>query len=80
MSKPIVVVGSITYAMKGQKVLSNYGIYSSIERNTSNYGGRGCGYCLRVSAPEQRVREILTSEHIKIIDIVYDGGMGYDLF
>ncbi|WP_312643678.1 DUF3343 domain-containing protein [Hydrogenoanaerobacterium sp.] len=75
MEKSIIVVKSITYAMRGQQLLNNYGISAYIERNTGAASKYGCGYSVRVKTSEaNRAAEILTSYGIRVVDILPVGG------
>ncbi|MEF9984212.1 MAG: putative Se/S carrier-like protein [Oscillospiraceae bacterium] len=70
MRTRIIIVKSITHAMKGQKLLSNNRISSSLERNAKAVGLYGCGYGLRVSVKDvDRAVQILNASGIKITDI-----------
>lgn len=44
--KKIIVLSSITYALKAQDLLKKNGIYSNITRSKSVRSIRGCGYGL----------------------------------
>lgn len=70
MVKPVILVNSITHAMKGQKVLLSYGISSNIVRNLKNVTVRGCGYGLALRSDPLTAQNILMKEGIKVVDIV----------
>lgn len=71
MGKPMLVVSSITYAMRGQKILENHGIPSSIERDIKALAKYGCGYGLRVSVgSDQTAKDILTKGGIKVLAVI----------
>ncbi|RPF48690.1 uncharacterized protein DUF3343 [Hydrogenoanaerobacterium saccharovorans] len=77
MGKSIIVVKSITYAMRGQQLLNNYGISAYIERNLGAASKYGCGYSIRVKTNEAaRAAEILKSYGIRVVDILPIGGGG----
>ena len=40
------MVSSITYALKGQKLLERNGIFTKIMRTPSEYNSCGCGYSI----------------------------------
>ena len=44
--KHIIVLSSITYALKAQELLKKNGIYANITRSKSVRNVRGCGYGL----------------------------------
>ena len=76
MGKPIIIVSSITYALKGQKVLSSQGIVSYIERSTPSMSKRGCGYGLRVNGDVNRARGILEQAGVHVRNVIEEGGQG----
>ena len=47
MGKPVILLSSVTYAMKGRELLYRQGIRSSVERIPPS-GRTGCGYGLYV--------------------------------
>jgi len=70
MGKPIIYVNSITYANKGQSLLSSQGIVSYIERNRDPLGENGCGYGLRVHAKSlSKALQILKSGNVRILRV-----------
>ena len=67
----MLVVSSITYAMRGQKILENHGIPSHIERDVKALAKYGCGYGLRVSAgSDQAARDILAKGGIRVLAVI----------
>lgn len=42
--KKVIVLSSVTYALKAQELLKNNGIYSKLTRSRSVRSIRGCGY------------------------------------
>ncbi len=70
MGRPLIVVGSITYAMKGQETLKRQGIRSSVERIYRDTGGRGCGYGLLVPSRTDEAERILSQAGIPVSDRV----------
>ena len=42
--KHVIVLSSVTYALKAQELLKNNGIYVNITRSKSVRNVRGCGY------------------------------------
>ena len=66
----MIVIGSITYAMKGQTFLAHYGIRSSVERIYRSTGGRGCGYGLFVPYRTDEAERILRQAGIPVSDRV----------
>ncbi len=66
MVKPLIMVSSINYAIKGKQILSSYGIKSEIERTPKRSASTGCGYSLYVPERTDEAEEILISKGIKI--------------
>lgn len=67
MDKPLIMVSSVTYAMMGRDILSQYGIKSSIERTPKNSLVKGCGYSLFVPNDTDRAEEILKNSGVRVI-------------
>ncbi|MBE6682950.1 MAG: DUF3343 domain-containing protein [Ruminococcaceae bacterium] len=42
--KKVIVLSSVTYALKAQEILKNNGIYSNLTRSRAVKSVRGCGY------------------------------------
>ena len=75
MEKSIIVVKSITFAMRGQQILNNYGISAYLERNIGAASKYGCGYSLRVKTESaQYAAQLLRSANIRVVDILPIGG------
>ncbi len=70
MGKPVILVNSVTHAVRGQKLLSQYGISSDIVRNITHNATNGCGYGLAFRADPLMVQNILMRGGIKILDIL----------
>ena len=67
MEKQLILVPSVTYAMKGKSILDKYNIRSYIERTPKTHQVYSCGYCILVPENTQTAHEILLSKGIKII-------------
>ncbi|MBQ4129397.1 MAG: DUF3343 domain-containing protein [Ruminococcus sp.] len=67
MEKQLILVPSVTYAMKGKSILDKYNIRSYIERTPKTHQVYSCGYCIFVPENTQTAHEILLSKGIKII-------------
>lgn len=74
MGKPLIVVGSITFAMKGRDVLGRRGIRASVERVPHSQDARGCGYGLYVPARTDEAERILRSAGVPVTGRVQWGG------
>ena len=69
IDESVVVVRSITNAMKGQHELERYGISAYIERNRNPNSKQGCGYGLKIRGNLDLVLEILSAAGIPIAEI-----------
>lgn len=67
MDKLLIMLSSITYAIKGRGILESYGIFSSVEKTPRNGGVNGCGYSLYVPKRTQEAENILKEHHIKVL-------------
>lgn len=75
MEKSIIIVKSITFAMRGQQLLNNYGISAYLERNLGMTSRYGCGYSLRVKTEQaESAAELLRRAGIRVVDIIPLGG------
>ena len=71
MKKVYIVVGSITNAMSGQRLLDSHRIYSTIRRNKDFSVSVGCGYSLEIKSSDIDKAELLLREKgIRIRGIV----------
>ena len=69
--KKIIVLSSITYALKAQELLKNNGIYATIVRSKSVKSVRGCGYGISFdSASIQKAEALLNEYAIPIVGSV----------
>lgn len=66
------IFSSVTYALKAQRLLSGYRIYTTLTRTPEVTAVRGCGYGLRLSAPEKaaEAQALLTAGGISIVGTV----------
>lgn len=66
--KKIIVLSSITYALKAQELLKSNGIYSKITRSKAVRSVRGCGYGISVDPIlSEKSESLLVSSGIPII-------------
>lgn len=70
MSRPVIRLSSITYAIRGQKLLEQQGITAHIKKLSKNTYVNGCGYGLEISGDVQSAAQILEGSDIRIIEIV----------
>ncbi len=66
MGKPLLVVSSVTYAMKGKEILFRKGIRSYVERIPQT-GETGCGYGVYVPEKADEAERILQENHIRVL-------------
>lgn len=67
MEKQLILVPSVTYAMKAKNILDKYNIRAYIERTPKNHLVNSCGYCVFVPDNVQTANDILLRHRIKII-------------
>ncbi len=60
-------VSSITYAMKGKRLLNSLGYFAEIEKTPKGLA-TGCGYSLRVRDDPATLYSLLTSNGVEIKD------------
>lgn len=66
MGRPLIVIGPVTYAMKGRNLLARRGIGCSLERISSAPGANGCGFGLFVPRRTDEAESILRAAGIPI--------------
>ena len=67
MGKPMIMVSSITYAMKGRDLLFQHGIKSYVERTPHGNENAGCGSSIYVPSRTDEAQEILTQAGIRVL-------------
>ena len=68
MDKALIIVSSVTYALRGQGLLASAGVKSQVNRTKNRSGQKGCSYSL--SVPQDKADEavrILQSGGIKVL-------------
>ena len=70
MEKAILILRSVTYAYKGQRVLEKAGIRSTILRTPEEYAKRGCSYSLVVSGDGRTAADLLQKNGIRVLGTV----------
>ena len=71
MSTRIIILKSITHAMRGQNILNSYRIRNRLERNVYAVSKYGCGYGLRVALNDlDRAVSILKANDFNIKEIM----------
>lgn len=66
MGKPLIVVSSVTYAMKGRELLSQRGFRAYVLR-VPRTSETGCGYGLFVPDGADEAEQVLRENHIRIL-------------
>ena len=66
MGKPLIVVRSVTYAMKGRDLLFRHGIRGYVERIPKT-GDTGCGYGIYVPQGADAAERILRENRIRVL-------------
>ncbi|MBQ8057899.1 MAG: DUF3343 domain-containing protein [Ruminococcus sp.] len=67
MEKQLILVPSVTYAMKAKKILDKYKMKSYIERTPKTHQVYSCGYCLFVPDNPVTAHDILLRHGVRII-------------
>ena len=67
----IIVLSSVTYAIKAQKLLSFGGIRSELNKSSTVKAVRGCGYGIKVRSDQlDEASDILVKNGIKMLGVV----------
>ena len=68
MAMAVIQVSSVTYALRGQKILRSMGIKAEIQRTTEKVKGKSCSYSIIVPEGKKADAEkILTKNGIRMI-------------
>lgn len=70
MGKPLIIVGSVTYAIKGRNILARMGIRSYVER----VPGGNCQTCLYVPEHTDEAEDILLRYGVRVTGRTERGG------
>ena len=66
MGKPLLVVSSVTYAMKGRELLFRHGIRGYVERIPKTQE-TSCGYGIYVPQGADAAERILLENHVRVL-------------
>lgn len=66
MSKQLILVSSITYAIKGRDILRSRGYKAYIERTPSHLDRVGCGYSIYVNGDVEGAEAVLRANRIRV--------------
>lgn len=69
MPRHIILVSSITYAIKGRDLLRKQGLHAYVERKTNGDTNNSCGYVIIVNGNIKKIVSVLSDAGIKILDI-----------
>ena len=67
MNNELILLPSVTYAMKAKSILDQYKIRSYIQRTPKNTGVKSCGYCLFVPKRTDEAESLLRSKGIRVL-------------
>ncbi len=67
MKKDLIIVSSVTYAMKGKELLQKRGFKAYITRLPQIKEEAGCGYCVYVSENTDLAEQILRAAGIRVL-------------
>lgn len=70
MDREILVLRSITYAYKAQRLLERQGIRSYVIRTPAAYAPSGCSYSLSVAGQGERAAGLLRQNGIAVLKAV----------
>lgn len=67
----IMVMSSVTYALKAQSLLAREGIGTRLEKLTRNRTLKGCGYGLRIERNKLAEAEsLLKKDGVRIVEVI----------
>ena len=67
MKKELILLPSVTYAMKAKSVLDKYNIRSFIQRTPKTVKIKSCGYCLYVPGDTDKTEKLLRDNGIRVL-------------
>ena len=67
MNKELILLPSVTYAMKAKSILDKKSIRSYIQRTPRNTGVKSCGYCLFVPNRADEAERLLRESGIRVL-------------
>ncbi len=72
MTRSLIMLKSITYAYKAQRILEQLWIKSAVIRTPGKFQNKGCGYSLLINSNPDRAIEALEKERIPILQVIFD--------
>ncbi len=67
MNNELILLPSVTYAMKAKSILDKYKIRSYIQRTPRNTPIKSCGYCLFVPEKTDEAEKILRKNGVRVL-------------
>lgn len=67
MNNELILLPSVTYAMKAKSILDKYKIRSYIQRTPRNTPIKSCGYCLFVPEKTDDAEQILRKSGVRML-------------
>ena len=67
MKNELILLPSVTYAMKAKSVLDKYNIRSFIQRTPKTVKIKSCGYCLYVPGDTDKAEKLLRDNGIRVL-------------
>ena len=67
MTNELILLPSVTYAMKAKSILDKYNIRSYIQRTPKTVKIRSCGYCLFVPNDADRAEKLLRENGVRVL-------------
>ncbi len=67
MKRQLILVPSVTYAMKAKNILEKNHIRAFIQRTPKNVAVRSCGYCLFVPDLTDEAEKMLRNNGIRVL-------------
>ena len=67
MNQELILLPSVTYAMKAKSILDKYAIRSYIQRTPRNLKIKSCGYCLFVPERTDEAETLLRKGGIRVL-------------
>lgn len=67
MKNELILLPSVTYAMKAKSILDQYNIRSYIQRTPKNAQIRSCGYCLFVPNNADKAEDLLRKKGVRVL-------------
>lgn len=67
MKKELILLPSVTYAMKAKSILDKYGLRSYIQRTPKSVMIKSCGYCLFVPGRTDEAERLLREKGVRVL-------------